>query len=202
MLEIFDFTVSYVPVVGILPHCIIVSIASAEGLINFVLDIYNSFQNNILPNTTETVYLSLPHIYMEWYKRKWPTHPLSSINHKELFIQAIKSIQWVKSAGKLWYELLKPIFITVKNIRSSSDHSVFSWVYNIYKSSLSVETDDTLLATHSRISFERLIYECDTLFDHTLLEGPKIKLLNINIIQSEYGISIDQIDHIIKNIIH
>ena len=39
------------------------------------------------------------------------------------------------------------------------------------------------------------------LFDCTFQEDPKLKLLNINIIQSKYGISIDQTDHIIRNII-
>ena len=34
-----------------------------------------------------------------------------------------------KLAGKFWYELIKPIFITVKTIRSSFNHAVFSWVY-------------------------------------------------------------------------
>ena len=38
------------------------------------------------------------------------------------------------------------------------------------------------------------------LFDYTFQEFPKLNLLNINIIQSEYGISIYQIDHI-KSII-
>ena len=43
--------------------------------------------------------------------------------------------------------------------------------------------------------------EFDNLFDYTFQEGEKLKLLNINIIQSKYGISIDQTDHIMKNII-
>ena len=43
--------------------------------------------------------------------------------------------------------------------------------------------------------------ESDTLFDYTFQEGQKINLLNMNTIQSEYGISIDQTDHIIKNAI-
>ena len=50
MLEGVDFTVSYAPVTGIRPLFIIISIASAEGLIMFVLDISNAFQNNILSN--------------------------------------------------------------------------------------------------------------------------------------------------------
>ena len=40
------------------------------------------------------------------------------------------------------------------------------------------------------------------LFDYTFQEEPKLNILNINIIQSEYVISIDHTDHIIKNSIH
>ena len=83
-----------------------------------------------LPDPAERVYLILPYLYLDWYKRKWPKHPLASINHKELCIQAIKSIQGTNPAGKIWYDSLKSIFVTVKMIRSSSDHAVFSWVYN------------------------------------------------------------------------
>ena len=39
------------------------------------------------------------------------------------------------------------------------------------------------------------------MFDYTIQEGAKLKLLSINIIQSEHSIRIDQTDHIIKNII-
>ena len=44
-----------------------------------------------------------------------------------------KSIQGTKPAGKLCYDILKSIFITVNIIRSSSDNDVLSWVYNSYK---------------------------------------------------------------------
>ena len=50
MLEYFDFTVSHAPVAGIISLRIISYIASSEGLIIFVLDIYNAFKNNFLPN--------------------------------------------------------------------------------------------------------------------------------------------------------
>ena len=50
MPEGFAFTGSYAPEADICSLCIIVSIASAEGLIIFVLDISNAFQNNILTN--------------------------------------------------------------------------------------------------------------------------------------------------------
>ena len=52
-----------------------------------------------------------------------------------------------KTAGKSWYDLLKYIFIPVSIIRSSSDHAVFSWIYNNCKYSLAVQTYDILMAT-------------------------------------------------------
>ena len=57
------------------------------------------------------------------------------------------------------------------------------------------------MATHNRIFFEIRMQKFETSFDCTFQEVPKINLLNINIIQSEYGMGIDQTDNIIKNII-
>ena len=91
--------------------------------------------------------------------------------------------------------------IDVKMIRYLSDHYIFSRVYKTYNFPLAVETDNILLATDNIFWFERLTQEFDTLFDYTLQEGSELKLLNITIIQSKYGISIDQIDDIMKNII-
>ena len=42
------------------------------------------------------------------------------------------------------------------------------------------------------------IFSFDTIFDYTSQEGSKLKLLNINILQGKYGISIDQTYHIMK----
>ena len=129
MLEGVDFTISYASVSSINSLFIVISIASAEFLILFVLDISNAFKNTVLPYPVERVYLSLAHLYLEWYKIKSPKHPLASINQKELCIQEIKPIRGTKTAGKLWYDLLKSISLTVQMIISSSDHAVFLWVY-------------------------------------------------------------------------
>ena len=101
MIEVVDFTVSYEPVAGIRSLCIIITISPVEGLIIFVLDISNAFQNTILPNPAEGFYLILPYLYLYCYKMKWPKHPLASINNKELCIQAINSIQGTKPTVKL-----------------------------------------------------------------------------------------------------
>ena len=92
---------------GILSLQIIAEIAFAESLIIFVLDISNALQNTIIPNPAERVYISLPHIYLEWFKIKFPKHPLASINQKGICIQEIKSIKGTKPSGKFWYDLLE-----------------------------------------------------------------------------------------------
>ena len=66
MIEGVDFTVSYAPLAGILSLCIIIAIASAEGLNIFFLDISNVFHNTILPNLAEILYPSLPYLYLDW----------------------------------------------------------------------------------------------------------------------------------------
>ena len=63
-----DFTLSYTTVTGILSLRIIFTIASTEGLIIFVSSIYDDFQNTIIPNPEERVYLIFPHLYLEWIK--------------------------------------------------------------------------------------------------------------------------------------
>ena len=64
MLEGVDFTVSYSPVAGISSFRIIVTIAYEEILILFILDISNAFQNIIITNPAERVYLILPYLYL------------------------------------------------------------------------------------------------------------------------------------------
>ena len=49
-IEGFDFNISHAPVSGIQSLHIIIAISPAEGLIIFVLDISNVFQNTILSN--------------------------------------------------------------------------------------------------------------------------------------------------------
>ena len=133
MLEGVYFALSHAPVDYICSLSIIVLIASIEWLIFLVLDISNAFHNTILPNAAEIFYLTLPHIYLEYFKIKSPKHPLSTINQKELCIQEMKSIQGTKPTGKFQYRLLKSIIITVKIIRISYDHDFFLWFYMNWK---------------------------------------------------------------------
>ena len=83
ILEGDEFTVSYAPVSGICPLRIIIAIAYAEGLVIFVLDIYNAFYNTMLADPAEKVYLRLPYLYMDWLKKT-----SISLNKSEVIIHS------------------------------------------------------------------------------------------------------------------
>ena len=63
MLEVVDFTLSYAPADGIRSPCVIMEIASTEGLIIFVLDIFNAFKNAIYLTLQKKSILAC-HIYI------------------------------------------------------------------------------------------------------------------------------------------
>ena len=82
MLEGVDFKVSYKYLKTIKYLRTIITIASAEGMIIFILDIVYVFKNNILPNPEEIFYIILPHLYLEFFNRKWPKYTLATHNPK------------------------------------------------------------------------------------------------------------------------
>ena len=147
MIEGVDFTVYYAPVAVIWSLFIIAALASAEGLILFVLDISNAFQNTILPNPAERVCIILPYLFMDWYNIKCPKHPLASINQKGLYIQAIKSIQETKPAEKYWYDLLKSILITLIWLEAP--------LIIMYSHGYTIITNHSLLLKHITYSWQQ-----------------------------------------------
>ena len=93
-------------------------------------------------------------ISISFNKSKGTLHLINQINTRN------------KTCLKFCYDLLKSIFITVKMIRSSSDHAVFSWIYKNYEYFLAVKTDDIFMETQNIIFFEILMQEFNTLLDY------------------------------------
>ena len=78
----------------------ILTLAAASGLLISILDISNAFQNSIIFDASERVYLSLPPLYLDWFCQQWPDYNLPSLNIKDLVIQCLKSIQGTKDSGQ------------------------------------------------------------------------------------------------------
>ena len=121
-------------------------------------------------------------------KTKITLHPSNQINPGK------------KTCCKIMVQLVQIYICHSQVIKRSSYRAVLSWIYQCYKYFLVVETYDIFVATQNRF-FKIPTKEFNNLFDYIFQEVEKIKLLNINIIQSEHGTSIDQTDNIIKNII-
>jgi hypothetical protein len=66
---------------------------------------------------------------------------------------------------------------------------------------MALTTDEFLIVTSSRQLFPQLKIDLEKLFKLTLQEGFVLQFLNIRIVQSPTGISIDQTDHIIESIV-
>ena len=197
-----DFSDSYSPVASIDSIQLLLNLAAASGLIISILDISNAFQNSIIFDASERVYLSLPPLYLDWFRQQWPDYNLPSLNVKDLVIQCLKSIQGTKDAGQRWYKLLAGFLLGLKMIRCSCDHGIFVWNLPTETCYIALETDDLLFVSKTRSPFLRLKAELEKIFDLAVCEGSVLKFLNLRIIQSPAGISFDQTQHIQNTLLY
>ncbi len=161
-----------------------------------VLDISNAFQNSVIFDPEERVYLSLPPFYLDWFHRQWPDYKLPSLDPSKLALQCLKSIQGTCDAGHRWYHLLYGHFRDLGMLCSSIDHGIFLWQWNDETCYLALETDDILFGSSTRAPFLHLKQDLEKLFDLTCSEGSILHFLNLCIIQSPQGVSMGQAQHI------
>jgi len=90
--ENVDYTDSYSPVASIDSIRLLLNLAAASGFLISILDISNAFQNSIIFDASERIYLSLPPLYLDWFHQQWPDYNLPSLNVKDLVIQCLKYI--------------------------------------------------------------------------------------------------------------
>jgi hypothetical protein len=199
--ENIDFTDSYSPVASIDSLRLLLTLAASEGLIISIMDISNAFQNSIIFDATERVYISLPPLYLDWFRQQWPDYNLPSLNAKDLVIQCLKCIQGTRDAGQRWYKLLAGCLLAQNMVRCSCDHGIFIWSLPTETCYCALETDDLLFLSKTRQPFLQLMQELQKLFDLTICEGSILKFLNLRIVRSPAGVSFDQTQHIKRTIL-
>ena len=84
----------------------------------------------------------------------------------------------------------------LKCVRNTVDHAVFRLDKDGETAILAVSTDDILCATSNSDIFWLIHSVLKETFEITMQEGPVLSYLNLRIIQSELGISLDQTEHI------
>jgi hypothetical protein len=160
------------------------------------MDISNAFQNSIIFDATEWVYLSLPPLNLDWFRQQWPDYQLPTLNVKDLVIQCFKCIQGTRDAGQRWYKLLAGCLLALKMIRCFCNHGVFIWTLPTETCYIALETDDLLFLSKTRTPSLHLKQELEKLFDLTVCEGSVLKFLNLRVVLSPSSVSLDQTQHI------
>jgi hypothetical protein len=199
--QYIDFNESYAPVGSIDSIRAIICYAAATSLVLNVMDISNAFQTSIIFDPSERVYLSLPPKFLDWFMSKWLDYQLPTTDPTKFVIQCLKSIQGTKDAGLRWYRLLTGVFRELGIKRSTIDHGIFVWLWQTETCYIALETDDILVASPTTAPFLHLKQELEKIFDLTVRMGTILRYLNIRIIQSPTGISLDQSQHIKSHII-
>ena len=145
MVQGIDYVVSYAPTVDADSFRLMIAIAASDRMILIFIDASNAFQTNVISDPRRRVYVSLPTMYLEWFRARFPNHPLAKCrNSKKLVIQSLRNIQGTKYACFEWYQLLAKIFKDLGWKANSVCKGVWVYLKNDVKAYLLLATDDIL----------------------------------------------------------
>ena len=200
-----DYDLSYAPVIDGDILLLMIAVATSKSMQFYFMDISNAFQSNIIHDPKKRHYMHLPPKYMEWFRFRFPLHPLSKQSQNKstkMVLQTIRGIQGTKDAGAEWYKLLALILTKeVGMIPATGNKGLFYWNHKGHIAMLALATDDILLAATDRSLYEIIQQVFDNFFAYTTNDGEVLQFLNYRIIQSSYGTSIDQYNHIRQTIL-
>jgi hypothetical protein len=182
----------------------LLSLGYAQEKYVFILDVKNEFQNTFQFGATKGTYVLLPPFFSEYLHLHRPDHPDIDVTFAYPQVYALKkfhSIQGEKDAGRRWYQLLCCAFRNGGLHSSVADHAVFIWKEPASEMFPAVATDYCLCLVDDRYQFIHLKKGLEELFEFTFQEGDTLQFLNLRIIQSPHGISIDQIYHIVETLL-
>ena len=159
------------------------------------VDVSNCFQNDVI-KPEDRLYVHAPPCYKEWQQLVFPEIKVKPSKSGKHALQTINGVQGRKDAGRSWYLLLVRIFEAFGLLPCPAEPALFSYFDGPDELTIITSTDDFLISSSSISLFKRLCTHIEEYVPITIQEGPVIKYLNIRIIQTELGISIDQTHHI------
>ena len=162
------------------------------------LDISNAFQSTPRYDSKRTppIYMRVPPLYIEWFNMSFHKMKVDK-NLGPYVVQLLVYMQGTPPASREFYILLAHILADINLYPTSIDNGVFALVEGDDMMFLAVETDDLLISTNSERLTTKVVTAIKSAFDITLQTGDVIKYLNYNIVQSTFGISMDQTAHIL-----
>ena len=143
-------------------------------------------------------------MYMRWFRLRFPNHILSAkIDKSDIMVmQTISGMQGTKDAEAEWHKLISLILTKdMKMIPATGNKDLFSYIDRDKAELVALATYNILLASSFSGFYDKMRDTFDTYFAYTTCEGPVLNFLNYRIIQSEYGTSIGQYNHIRQSIL-
>ena len=83
MIQGQDFTVSYAPTVVADSFRLSIALAASDNMIIVFIDASNAFQTNVISDPNKRIYITLPTMYLEWFRARFPNHPLAKCKNRK-----------------------------------------------------------------------------------------------------------------------
>ena len=94
------YIISYVSTVNADSFRLSLNIAASDNMIVVFINTSSAFQTNVISDPKKRVYITLPTMYLEGFRGRFPKHPIAKCkNSKELIMQSLRNIQGTKDAG-------------------------------------------------------------------------------------------------------
>ena len=179
-----------------------IAIAAALGLILASTDVTNCFQNTMI-SPEERIWISLPPRYMKWFKKTYPDIKVEDSPSNSYLLQTMTGMQGKRNAGRGWYIQMKDTLVNGYGmVVCPAEPALFVKHFpggDIML--LCTSTDDFLCAFSKEYIFADFMKFMDSILPVTAQTGTVLKYLNVRIIQTDMGISIDQTQHIKTNVV-
>ena len=129
-------------------------------------------------------------------KDRYPNIKLPESLSSKYVLQTINGMQGGKDAGRSWYLLLKSILLDFGFKMCPAEPALFVFYDGPATLIIVTSTDDFLCVYSHEDLFSAFKTHMERFVPVTTQEGNVLKYLNIQIVQTDQGISIDQTHHI------
>jgi hypothetical protein len=190
-----DFDFSFSPTISYPGMRIVLAFCAVLNLTSAILDVENCFQNDAI-KPEQRLFVTAPPLYIQWFKETYPDIKLEQAPDGKYVLQTINGMQGRKDAGRNWYLLLKEILEDFGFKYCPAEPALFVYYEGEETMYVVTSTDDFLVCYSTPTLYSMLQVHMKKFVPITTQEGQVMKYLNVRIVQSDMGISIDQTHHI------
>ncbi len=180
---------------------LILALASSWHLLLGLLNVSNCFQSVQHDRIEDRRVASCPPFFMEWFKMKYPKVPVKQSPSNHYVCQILNGMQGDCEIGRKWYLLLKKNLEEFGFNQCPFDLSLYYFCDKAHVMLLNTSTNDFLCAYSDSTIFLHLQTHMKIYVGVTSQDGLVLNYLNLQILQSSHGISVDQSKHIQSTIL-